>query len=188
MNKKQEDKIRKLVDTYISEGYSSDLIEKSFVDAGYNKEEIDKFLGKVDKRKLRMRKINYLVYAVPLLVILVVVAVFFFFSGSSCEDDLECFQRKADECSQAKGYFMLEGNKIALETDECALIKEIVEFDESEPYEMIALLEGRQMICSYEEGNFNPELLTLAGALELCDGELKDSLLNIRLAQLELES
>jgi len=52
---------------------------------------------------------------------------------------------------------------------------------------VVALFDGREMSCSYENGNFKQELTDgLVGGIEGCSGELKDAIYELRIAQYEI--
>jgi len=59
----------------------------------------------------------------------------------------------------------------------CVFIKTLDRLNASEAAGMKAMLEGKNMTCSYSKGNFDPRLVTsLVGGMEYCNGGLKDKL------------
>ncbi|VVC03722.1 Uncharacterised protein [Candidatus Burarchaeum australiense] len=62
-------------------------------------------------------------------------------------------------------------------TSACVFTKTLVSLGANESQDMKQLLEGKNMTCIYEQGKFDPRLVTsLLYGIEYCDGELKDGL------------
>ena len=171
---------KKIIDESLDKGISPNTIKTSFKKMGFEKSKINSMI----KSHPKGRPNHYIKIAI-IMIIPIIVLFLIFLLTTKC--DLDCFIERANNCESAKSFTMLEGNKISLSTKDCTLTKEITEFDENEPYELVSLLENKEMVCNYNKGEFTTELLTLAGKIELCKGDLKDALINIRVAQIELE-
>jgi hypothetical protein len=182
---KEYEKTSRLVKKYLKKGYSKDTIRKSFLKSGYKREIIDAILVGTRNSSPESLKLSYiLLILIPIVIIILLIVLW---PTSSCKDDLDCFIEKAINCEKANAYSMIEGNTITYKAKDCKLTKEITEFDQNEPAELVLLLEDKEMTCIYEENQFDESYLSLTGNIERCDGPLKDTLINIRLAQLELE-
>jgi hypothetical protein len=198
MQKKEDNVSRNLIRKYLDKGFTSDAIEKSFAKAGYNVPDIDRLIKEetskrsspdLDKKKKLKRlfiKIG-LVLALPI-VILLVYLIFFNSPGvKDCGSDTICFSEAANDCLPVKGYILVEGSKLLLEEDKCTLKKQLTEFSSTEPEEVQVLFRDKIMTCQYTKGNFDDTLLDLTSSLDKCEGDLKDVIINLRLASTELE-
>lgn len=101
--------------------------------------------------------------------------------------DIECFFEAANECKDARIQIKAEGSTLEFTSKDCMLTKEIVDFSEDEPEVIVNLFKGKTMSCSYEKNFLDREWLSLLGGIENCQGELKELIYEVRLAQLELK-
>ena len=90
-------------------------------------------------------------------------------------DTAYCFAERANECKPTIFWNEIENATIQYEiTDQCVLVKTIIDFPETEEPEIKDALLGKNMTCYYEEGLFLIDHLeTLKGVFEDCEGELK---------------
>ncbi len=103
-----------------------------------------------------------------------------------CGYDKQCFISSVGDCGKATLLEDMQGSTIKYYTRDCVLKKKIDEFSQSEPEDVVAFLEGRTMSCPYQQGNFNEELINgILGGIENCDGELKEAIYELRIAQFQ---
>ncbi len=186
MDQDNVEKTRRLIRNYLARGYSDKVIRNSFANVGYDKSTVTKIL-KQEEGGLRGFNWKFVYIGIAVSAIVLLALLLFIGLGNDCDNDMVCFVEAANKCNSVTGYFFLEGNKISLDANDCTLTKKIVEFDESEPVELVILLEDKEMVCEYGKGDFDESFLDFVGGIEKCSGDLKDTLINIRLAQLELE-
>jgi len=97
-------------------------------------------------------------------------------SGMTCTDQT-CFINAANSCRTVKMQQVEAGSLFSYSEKGCVLTKTATKLNETEPYEMKQLLEGKSMQCSYAKGNFSENLVkTLSIGIEGCSGDLKDAL------------
>jgi len=86
-----------------------------------------------------------------------------------------CFAERANECKPTIFWNQIENATIQYEiTDQCVLVKTIIDFPATEEPEIRDALLGKNMTCYYEEDLFLIDHLeTLKGVFEDCEGELK---------------
>lgn len=110
--------------------------------------------------------------------------------GTDCGNDKACFILNANECKSAVFRDdMAPGTTIKYSTKDCMLTRGIEKFNETEPVEVVSFFENKQMACSYTKNNFDATLLDgLSIGMENCEGDLKDAVIELRLAQLSLET
>ncbi len=96
------------------------------------------------------------------------------FRSVTCTDET-CFINRAKDCKSA--YFE---NVIATATvgytvlDNCAVEKQILSLDGSEPQNIKVMFEGSAMECSFDDGSFDSALLSsFTGGISTCKGTLK---------------
>lgn len=105
-------------------------------------------------------------------------------TSEDCGYDKQCFIEQANNCAKTSVKEDIAGSTILYYARECKLKKKIDEFAEDEAEEVEAFLRGRTMECMYEQGNFDEELINgLLGGIEQCDGELKEAIYELRIAQ-----
>jgi len=138
----------------------------------------------------------YKLYSIPkmagLAVIALIIIIGFLYviipSSADCGFDKACFIEKADACESAEVRDIIaDGTIVKYTTDNCVLTKEIEEFSDTEPEEVVSFFKGREMKCPYRENEFDPATIEgLSFGMENCEGNLKDAIIELRLAQLEL--
>lgn len=108
--------------------------------------------------------------------------------GKDCGSDFACFMEYANECRPASLTIDFAGNILEYHsTDDCRLIKKITRVTPSESIEVKDFLEGKEMICDYDRYYLNQTWVeNFATGLEACDGELKDAIVDLRLAMTDL--
>lgn len=206
----QQERIKEYILKEQTKGFSIGPIKTKLVQAGYNSEEIESTISKYNLAKTENAKLSVtssqtstksphnpriwgLVAAIVAAAILIG---FFVVSGPiDCGDDEECFITYANECKKAtlsqstKGAVFQYGSTISSEVrSDCSLVKRVDSLDESEPQEIRDIFEGTSMTCTYEQGNFNPELVTtITRGLENCEGTLKTAIYELVLAVYELQ-
>ncbi len=109
--------------------------------------------------------------------------------STNCDYDNDCFIEKADNCKPAVVRGTIgDGTIVKYSTKNCILTKEIESFSETEPQQVIDFFKNKKLTCKYEKQNFNgAQLFGLSIGIEDCEGELKDAIEELRLAQLALE-
>lgn len=146
-------------------------------------------LNKDLSSKDRLPGYFYLLVAVCIVLIIGIVLSVFFFGDETCQD-VRCFSDKADDCSKVmmKGVIG-NGTTVVYQAKDCVLTKYIEEFSEDEPDEVVRFFKDKKMTCAYQQGEFDDGLVRgLSIGLDSCEGELKDAIVQLRLAQLSIES
>ena len=181
-------KTKDAIDKYIQKGYSIGAIRKSFLEAGYKRDVVDEILkGYSEEARMSYQRHAFIIFLVIILPGIVTVLLYSVFTGPvDCGTDMECFSERAMRCEHVLGEIDIQGSVLALQARDCVLDKRIRSFDPSEPPEIQALLGNTSMRCPYPEGAFDTALLSLGGALYACEGELKDAVAALQLAQQEL--
>jgi len=112
----------------------------------------------------------------------------FFPKGVNC-DDSACFEQRANNCEVVEMQGTIgDGTIVKYEAQDCVLTKSISSFSETEPQEVIDFFGEKKMTCEYSKDNFDETWVQgLALGVDSCDGELKDSIIELRIAQLSLE-
>ena len=92
--------------------------------------------------------------------------------------DKQCFTAAANDCNSTNISVTEDFGTMRYETTTgCAFTKTLLKLDDNESQEMKNLLEGKNMTCVYQKGNFNSRLVnSLIEGTENCTGELKVNL------------
>ncbi len=92
--------------------------------------------------------------------------------------DAGCFIEAANDCEDMNLTLIGDVGTFAYSSSEyCVFTKTLVSLGANESQAMKGFLEGRNMTCTYERGEFNPAWVTsLIGGMEYCHGDLKDRL------------
>jgi len=147
---------------------------------GYEREE------KLPTFKPSIRLVEVISVSIIILLI-VIISLFTRTKVQECSDDI-CFLQKAQACESA---YMLKGEVGSVAryeiVDNCVLRKSIEKFGATEPVEIVNLFSGKYMDCPYTENMFDETLiLNLVSGITECSGPLKDSIYELKIAQLEL--
>ncbi|MBW2996264.1 hypothetical protein KY332_03115 [Candidatus Woesearchaeota archaeon] len=136
-------------------------------------------------------------YSIPKITAAVIIAILILFlivyavwpKGTNCGFDKACFIEKANQCKKATVRNTIGDNSIIkYTTEDCILTKEIDKFSETEPEDVITFFKNKKMTCPYIENNFNTLLIEgLSTGMDDCEGELKQAILKLQLAELALE-
>ena len=142
----------------------------------------EEFLG------IRAKRRRILISTILVIVLIgIIYIIFSLFSIKSCDTE-QCFIERANLCKQTTFEQDFAGSTVLYTTKDCVLTKEITEFSGDEPIEIVELFKGKKMQCYYEKDNFNELLIEdLTSGIEDCEGELKDAIYELRIAQLALE-
>ncbi len=182
--------LAKYIKKFMAKGYSEEVLKSYLKRKGYSDSAINSSMKIAEKTKIRFPKLNKEVYAILGVIAVIVIAVIvlsFIPFGQGCGYDKQCFINAANNCESTVLREDLEGSTILYRsTEDCAVIKEFEEFSGSEPAEIQLLFADKEMACTYEKNNLNEDFVSLVGGIEYCDGELKDSIYELRLAQIAL--
>ena len=207
MVSKEEEKIRKVILDLEAQGYSKDDLKKTMIKKGYPKSVINDVFG-VAKKVPTVRtkkpafkpptpmgqvqkpqnKILYFGIGGIVLVIIVVSAIIFFAPfRTNCNFNTACFIEKANNCESALFVEDIEGSIVEFTiSPQCVLTKKITQFSPAEPPEIVALFGNKEMTCSYTKGGFDVDYTTFLGNVDLCRGDLKEAIYELRIAQFEI--
>ncbi|MBT3408736.1 hypothetical protein HN415_08730 [Candidatus Woesearchaeota archaeon] len=132
-------------------------------------------------------------YIILVLIILLSFILLFFFNNSveNCSD-LDCFLEKANKCE--KSSYIYDNNEIIFEVSSnkfgdntCQLTKKVIGLPSLEPSIIKEAILNKELKCIYNMDEFNQKWInTLLGGLNDCEGELKNSLYEIAIAQYEV--
>lgn len=109
--------------------------------------------------------------------------------SKDCGNDVECFTEVANNCESGVMWESIgDGTLVKYETSDCVLTKYFYQFSDSEPIEVTEFFGDKKMTCQFSKGGFDPYLATgLAFGVDSCEGELKEAIIELRLAQLSLQ-
>ncbi|MBD3259597.1 hypothetical protein GF371_03095 [Candidatus Woesearchaeota archaeon] len=120
-------------------------------------------------------------YVLVVVIVALLGLLYFFMMPANCGEDSACFIAYANDCENAVMSKTLGTAVFKFRTNDCVLEKEIIGFSEAEPDAVKNLFTGLKMECSYEEGKFDVNFInSLAGGIDKCGGELKDTILEVR--------
>ena len=90
-------------------------------------------------------------------------------------NDIPCFVEQANKCKEATLELSLDTGKYSFNSNDCVFYKTLIELNPSESDEMKSLLEGTNLFCHFNRGEFNKEWITSTiNGIEDCEGNLKD--------------
>ncbi len=95
--------------------------------------------------------------------------------------DKQCFIAAANDCNKTDISVTENIGLIQYSSStDCVFTKTLVKLDDNETQDMKNILEGKNMTCVYQKGQFDSRLVnTLIGGTETCDGELKTNLVKL---------
>ncbi|MBU2523219.1 MAG: hypothetical protein KKE23_02930 [Nanoarchaeota archaeon] len=168
-----EKTIESWVGTAKKKGFSDEQIRKEMRGKGYMPDMIDNALRESSRNKTIKK--YALVFSAIVAAILIVVSIISL-TSSTCRTD-ECFIQKANECQTVNMEKVIAGSIYRFSEKDCILTKTAKTMSATEPSSVVALLQSRSMVCPYNQGNFDDNLITtvLVGT-ENCSGELKIAL------------
>lgn len=109
--------------------------------------------------------------------------------ASDCGLDKACFIKAASACEEARVDENIGDSTLTYRsTASCSIIKGFSSFGGSEPSEVVTYFQGKQMVCSYAQGEDVSKIVDgVTGGLDRCEGLLKDAIYDLRYARLTLE-
>jgi len=141
-------------------------------------------------KKKRLKERYFLILVLVMFAAAAALLFYAYYPGAkNCGSDVDCFMKTANECKPALLTIDFEGSILEYRSrDGCKLVKKIAKLPASEPEEVIAFLEGKEMVCDYDLLNLNQTWVdNFAIGLEACTGELKDAIMNLRMALADIE-
>lgn len=138
-------------------------------------------------KKRSKKRISFSLIALIAILIISITA-FWITRPKNCGYDKVCFIEQANACNKAELKQDFGGSILMYVVNDCVLKKEFEEFSEQEPEEIKDMFKGKDMECPYEQGNFDSELIQgLIPKIEECQGPLKNTVYELRIAQLLIE-
>lgn len=133
-----------------------------------------------------MANIQKIIGIAAILIGVIILIYIFIPKTTDCKTDKICFVEKANECKKAVlRDTIVEGTTVKYTTKNCILTKTIEEFSEAEPEEVTTFFKDKEMACPYTKTAFDASWIEgLSFGIEQCEGQLKDAILELRLAQL----
>jgi hypothetical protein len=190
-NDERKEALAGYIKKYMKKGYSADVLKSYLAKKGYSEPMIDSSMRIAKKpvpiKMPKIRKELIVVAGVGFVVILafLIISVIPFTEG--CGFDRQCFLDKANNCEASILKEDLQGSIVRYESStDCKLTKRFERFSDTEPEEIEILFKQKDMTCTYSQGNLDPDLVSLVGGIEFCEGNLKDSIYELRLAQIAL--
>jgi len=123
------------------------------------------------------KKNMILIFVLLAVAVIGVIAIFIMLMPSGpFECDTEyCFAERANACKPTLFWNQVENATIQYEiTDQCVMIKTVIDFPPTEEPEIREAFLGKNMSCYYEQDGFLIDHVeTLKGVFEDCQGELK---------------
>lgn len=187
VEKKVEDYIKKLLKT----GYSKNVVKEQLIKAGFDENTITPAINSIQEQLYPEDTTKKWQFAAAVAsVILVIGVTLYFLTGTGITanicNDTNCLTAAAEACQDAVYYQDVEGTKVKYEIKGCTLTKTITEFGPKEPQELRDLLSDKSLDCLYEKGNFDKSWIDVFGGLDKCNGNLKDTVYELRMAQYNL--
>lgn len=177
-----------LTDYLVEKGFPADLVRESMRDAERESRVSVPIHEKFTFRPTKQTLTIFLAAAVFVFALLAIFVIYPSVSAADCGFDKSCFAERADNCKASVVKEDLYGSTILYESSkDCVLTKTIEELDISEPFEVKLLFEGKEMECPYSKEQYNPDWSAdLVGGIDNCEGELKEAIYNLRIAQIAL--
>ena len=123
------------------------------------------------------------------LMVSLVVSIYFYYP-IDCKDDKDCFINEAQVCSRSKVIDYKEGNQFIYEIkskqgQDCIFYVKLNKMKEGTDYNLVNLLEGKEMLCKLplEEFSKNP-LADTNDIIDNCSGNLKEALQQLTIERL----
>jgi len=191
-----DSKLNKRLERYmekeIKKGYRPEVIKRVLLEKKYPEDVVDavyeKYSGSRGPWKESALSFTNLIIIFGAIVLLATIVIFMlFFSSSECET-AECFAEKANNCEKSVYILDEEGTtyRFTSSTD-CVVEKSVTAVSDTEPEIIREMFLNKAMSCTYSQDGFDERLLsTLLSGLENCEGELKESLYELAIAQYEL--
>jgi len=192
---KMKKKITLYFDIYLKKGYSIKGLSHFLMEEGYPPDIIDEVAAE-HTEKIKLRK-EMMVFASLIIAIGIVSVLVYLFTVplppeitegiADCGFNKECLFEFANDCRDAVYHQDEDGTIIRYEISECNLIISFEKFAPDEPDTIIALLADKSMACTYEKNDFSLDWTeSFISGIEFCEGELKNALFSLRVAQLAL--
>lgn len=187
---KKEAEVKEYIEKEIRKGFKLSDIERVLLKWGYPEDFVSKEISKYsDSTPLHHRIMSPKVALAAFfcLVLLVLISSLFLNKEVRCDSD-ECFIEYASDCKPTFYSKIDAGIVFEFEsTKDCVMEKKLQGLPDSEPLIIRDLLLDKGMICTYSKEGFDERWTsTLLGGLENCNGELKDALYEIAIAQYEI--
>lgn len=97
-------------------------------------------------------------------------------SAAACSDK-QCFVSAANACGKETIQINEDYGVVNYSTSNCVLNKTIISLNQNESTDIKRLVEGKSMLCRYENGAFDQNWInSLVFGIEKCEGELRDVL------------
>jgi len=163
--------------------FGPDIVRRTLIAEGYSAAVADQAIATAQ----REHHWGWLIIGITLAIVLVVALLFFLapeLGTHDCGFVESCFIAPATACQNAVVRKDLQGTVLRFESfEDCTLTKRIEVFGPADPEEVRALFANKIMKCDYADTGFTPEFLELAGGLDLCEGDLKETIIHVQLAR-----
>ena len=151
------------------------MVKKKVIEAFYNP------IIKKSKSKL---------WILILLLVIALAGAVYLYLPKDCGSDRDCFIQKAQTCSKARVADYKEGNEFIYEIkdkvgSDCIFYVKINKMKESTDYNLVKILEGKDMLCKIplEKFRLNP-LADTKEIIDRCSGSLKEALQQLTIERL----
>ena len=188
-------KLEKYFDVYLQKGHTISGLSHFLKDEGYPDYLIDE-VAKEYRGGVITRKRTLLIGIIVLAVIVIFLPVYYWMAGpeiptiagvADCGFDKGCLYDFANDCDNAVYHQTEEESLVRYEVDGCNLVVSFERFSPDEPVEVTSFLREKSMRCPYSRKDFDLSWTeSFLAPLEFCEGELKESLFTLRLAQARL--
>ncbi len=180
-------KIEDYVSKELSKGYKLKDIKDVLLEKGLSKDTVESVCKDFDIVPPWYKKIPYIKHYIMVVSILIIISVTVLTLGVFECDSLECFASDVNSCNDRIYVFNDSGIKFNFEVEGCTLTKTVVGLPPNEPEAIKDLFLGKSLTCTFEKGEFDDRILTtLLSGLDNCEGELKDTFLELAIAHYEL--
>lgn len=188
-----KNKIKDYISAQLQKGFSYAAVEKVLVDRGYDKQEIDSIIDELAHEPLgaRLKKAAPILIVSLLIIFGIIGFVWFMSSNVALEkcDTQACFEEYANKCEPALYEVSNEGTIYVFKSLKgCVFTKSVDKVSDDEPASIKDMFEGKDFICEYEQGGFDPRWVSsLLGGLDKCTGPLKEALYELTIMQYKKE-
>lgn len=191
-------KIGKYFDIYLKRGYSISGLRHFLEEEGYPPNIIGQVADE-HRTKAQIKKKAWFIGLIVAALIIIIIPFFLVFAPEEleipeeiavidCGFNKQCLIDLANDCEKVVLHQDEDGSIIRYEISDCSLDISFEKFAADEPEEMRELLGDKTMECSYGRGNFDASWLdSFIAGVEFCEGDLKNALFTLKIAQLVAE-
>lgn len=190
-------KLEEYFGIYIKKGYSIKGLSYFLKSEGYPVNIVDQVADEYRTKAKVIKTLKPILFiTLALLIILIPIYLWMIMAPppleiapgiTDCGFNKDCFLKLANECSDAVYHQDEAGSVVRYEVTGCELAVSFEKFADDEPEEINTLIGNKKMSCAYARRAFDTSWIDgFLAPVRFCEGELKDTLFALRVAQLTL--